>query len=1083
MSVRGFSAGISGVLMAVFLVGGVLFAQTDTGKIEGFVRDKDTGQPLAGAQVAVEGTRLGNITTDDGYYFILNVPAGLHSVKCNFTGYQTVTQTSVRILVGHTATVDFNLSGTVIALEGITVEAEAEPLIVRDNTMTKQRQTAEQIEALPISNLDALINMQAGVQGQRGGRISIRGGRVGEEAVYVDGVLVKNFAQESLMNPVLSNTSLSQLMPQLRGHEPDNSPLDVNLNAVEEITIITGGFQAEYGLAKSGVVNIVTKEGGMEYRGRVRYRTDGVLPRTMDFGFNEIEGSFGGPVPLVPYTFFHGSAQVQGRADWSPTDTREEFGFHTINQTVVDRINAVIGPSHARKASLAEFEQVFDIMGMPNPARREGNIGDYFSIAEKVTSSPIEGLKLIQTFNHDRTQRIDYSWSRSFYWQGNLLDRKRTTNLMAGADWTIQKSGRRSSNLQVRASYMKDKTVVGQPWEHSLLTRSTIGGFGWKDIKTWGEAARFDLYNFLLYDPWYNQVEDWPNRLYTLWNSGWILETLDQNQNGSFDFMEDENLEVVNEISTESMNADFRFLASELGITRWGRDDPETHRGPWGISNSVFRDGGQGGIYFERRAYNPFAQSKDQKYGLKVDFDSQIDRYNRIKLGVDMQYSDNYNYDGGYSYPPATLLDNEPYVLSAYAQNRFDLGDFVLDFGIRVDHMDPKGDEATSLKNYPGEMAKKHTRKITEFAPRVGVAFPVTDRTQVRFSFGHFYQPPSWRMLLRGDRLMQGQAVLDMSRTVSFEAGFTAMLAQDMTIDIVGYHKDVQGDFAYRQYIIPPGDLGTTTVTNMAYANVKGADFDFNVRVGNYFNGRLSYALQFARTTETEPGTKETSLISQKDPITQELQYLPSFEDPLGYDRTHTINAQTYLSLPQDFRQGTWEGKILNNVNMAVIFRLRTGSPFDLRFMGGRTTGGRSILPLTNAARGATSKSFDLRVGKTFSLGQRRKISVFADITNLFYNRGFRSMYYPGVIKTIDEEIVSLEKRRPDPIAAKITWLPILVDPQDEDDYWWMRQHDLDQDGIISGDEWRIMKVLNHVMGYQPNGSARWIRLGVEYSF
>ena len=397
--------------------------------------------------------------------------------------------------------------------------------------------------------------------------------------------------------------------------------------------------------------------------------------------------------------------------------------------------------------------------------------------------------------------------------------------------------------------------------------------------------------------------------------------------------------------------------------------------------------------------------------------------------------------------------------------------------------MDPRGDEATALKNYPGEMALKHTRKITEFSPRVGVAFPVTDRTQVRFSFGHFYQPPSWRTLLRGDRLLQGQAIVDMKRNVNFEAGFAAMLTDELTVDIVGFHKDVQGEWAYRKFIIPPGDLGTTTVTNMGYANIKGADFNLDIRVGNYLNSHISYSLLFARTTETEPGDKETALISAKDPITQELQYLPSFEDPLGYDRTHTMNAQTYLFLPDDFRQGTWEGLILKNVNATLRFRLHTGSPYDLSYMGGRTTGGRAVLPLTNAARGATYKTFDLRVGKTFNLGQRRKIKFFADITNLFYNRGFRAMYSPGAIKSIDEEIVSLEKRRPDPVAAEITWLPITVDPQNEDDYWWMRQHDLDQDGIISGDEWRIMKVLNHVMGYQPNASPRWIRLGAEFSF
>ncbi|MEA2062815.1 MAG: hypothetical protein U9P14_03880, partial [Gemmatimonadota bacterium] len=65
----------------------------------------------------------------------------------------------------------------------------------------------------------------------------------------------------------------------------------------------------------------------------------------------------------------------------------------------------------------------------------------------------------------------------------------------------------------------------------------------------------------------------------------------------------------------------------------------------------------------------------------------------------------------------------------------------------------------------------------------------------------------------------------------------------------------------------------------------------------------------------------------------------------------------------------------------------------------------------------------------------------------------------------------------------EISGLPITVDLNDTLNYWWMRQHDLDQDGVITGDEWRIMKVLEHVMNYEPNGAARWIRMGIEYSF
>src|SRR3989339_1984974 len=91
-----------------------LSAQLTTGKIEGTVRDKDTGQPVSGVQVQVEGTRLGNISNADGYYFILSVPPGRRNVVFTYTGYQKTTVSNQLLLAGQTATVDCEISSTVV---------------------------------------------------------------------------------------------------------------------------------------------------------------------------------------------------------------------------------------------------------------------------------------------------------------------------------------------------------------------------------------------------------------------------------------------------------------------------------------------------------------------------------------------------------------------------------------------------------------------------------------------------------------------------------------------------------------------------------------------------------------------------------------------------------------------------------------------------------------------------------------------------------------------------------------------------------------------------------------------------------
>ncbi|MGH7565228.1 MAG: carboxypeptidase-like regulatory domain-containing protein, partial [Gemmatimonadota bacterium] len=113
---RGFTARVSVLALGAFaflvLSGSAAFAQV-TGKVIGTVTDSDTGQPLVGAQVVVEGTNLGNVTNEDGYYFVNTVPVGVQGLTAQYLGYQTTTNEQ-RILAGQTMTLDFQLSSEVV---------------------------------------------------------------------------------------------------------------------------------------------------------------------------------------------------------------------------------------------------------------------------------------------------------------------------------------------------------------------------------------------------------------------------------------------------------------------------------------------------------------------------------------------------------------------------------------------------------------------------------------------------------------------------------------------------------------------------------------------------------------------------------------------------------------------------------------------------------------------------------------------------------------------------------------------------------------------------------------------------------
>ncbi len=287
-------------------------AQQTTGKIQGRFVDSQTGQPLAGAQVIIVGTALGNVTNDEGYYFINNVPAGEWDIRGQYIGYQTVTVRNQRVLAGQTMTVDFSMTTEAIALEPITVQGEPNPLVPRDQVQTKAFVTGEAVRAIPVESVRDVVALMPGVvdpavlpdgDSRELGQV-IRGGRPGEAAVYVDGVLVRNFSGGS------------------------QSQINISTNAVEEVDLLLGGFGAEYGQAKSGVINVVTRGGGAEFSGAVTFETDRIEIEN-SYGYSRLEATVSGPI-LGEKWGFSLSGTAIGMEDADPAFLGSDAGVITF---------------------------------------------------------------------------------------------------------------------------------------------------------------------------------------------------------------------------------------------------------------------------------------------------------------------------------------------------------------------------------------------------------------------------------------------------------------------------------------------------------------------------------------------------------------------------------------------------------------------------------------------------------------------------------------------------------------------------------------------------------------------------------
>ncbi|SVA11241.1 uncharacterized protein METZ01_LOCUS64095, partial [marine metagenome] len=215
---------------------GYLFSQT-TGKISGSVTDRKNVEPLPGVNIYLENTSFGTASDANGNFTIINIPPGKYTLKADMIGYKSVKLERMNISVNRTVSLKIEMDETVLEGEVVTVEV-SRVAQKKDQTGTIKNISGDEINALPVESVGSVINMQAGVVNGH-----FRGGRNTEVTYMIDGVQVdETFG---------GNSAAVEIQPE----------------AVQDLEVITGTFNAEYGRAMSGVVNVVTRDGGPKFEG------------------------------------------------------------------------------------------------------------------------------------------------------------------------------------------------------------------------------------------------------------------------------------------------------------------------------------------------------------------------------------------------------------------------------------------------------------------------------------------------------------------------------------------------------------------------------------------------------------------------------------------------------------------------------------------------------------------------------------------------------------------------------------------------------------------------------------------------
>jgi len=831
------------ILLAICMLAllcSAVFAGT-TGKITGVVKDADTGEPLPGANIIVKGTQMGAATNLQGEYIIINVPPGVYTLRTSMMGYKTHITQQVRVSIDLTTKINANLQPSVIEGEEVTIVAER-PLVQMDKTSSLSSVGASQIKDMPVQSVNAVLEIQAGVVRQGGG-FHIRGGRSDEVAFWVDGVPVTN----------VSNYSQG---------------ITVENNAVQELQVISGTFNAEYGQAMSGIVNIITKEGSPKYSGQVRgwvgdyvtnrdqfdvldrvntlYDTtgtaigsEGVSSNPLD-GYNKdhnMEASLSGPVPFTndKVTFFT-------NARWHDY-SGYQYGRNWFKPTGVPGDSSLVAMNQATN----------------------------YSAQGKLTWKPVGGLKMSYNMIWNKYDRpYSYDQSRRYVPFATQQNHNQSQSHIFSLNHVLSPK----TFYEVRVNYYNSES-------ESYVFDDT---YAMPDYYIYIYPDSSDTGEFLPEQVLYPHAG---HPSYSAEDSV-LFETLKQDRR-QYEWVIDPDGDV-------------------------GYIHPDSNAVP--TSYSFLNDGMGHGR----------SKNRTTTWIGKFDISSQVNKYNLIKAGLEVRSHEleSHSFDVIAATDPASNQEIVPFTpsipapeipgrsdyirnpreFSGYIQDKIEFKEVILNVGVRFDWFDANyvvpadpddPDAYHPMKNkhiyrdwqeppaglnqseYEAYMAgfeeftlderrsimQKDVSPKMQVSPRLGIAYPISDAGVIHFSYGHFFQTPQYNQIYQnpdfkidpsGSYNVFGNADLDAKKTVQYEIGLQQQLTRDLGIDITVFYKDIRdwvGTSPLHETVIP--SVLYSSYENKDYSNVRGITFKLEKRYANNFSANLDYSFQIAEGSYSNP--------------------------------------------------------------------------------------------------------------------------------------------------------------------------------------------------------------------------------------
>jgi len=731
-----------------------------TGKIAGRVTDAN-GNPLIGATVMVVETSYGAMTDANGEYFIINLQPGIYDVEATMVGMSTKTAVGVAVVVDQTSPMNFSLDVESYGHTTIVV-TDSRGMIMMDATETFHVVGRDEIKTMPVAGIADIVNRQAGATTREG--LHMRGGRAGEVTYMVDGV--------------------AQVDPTRRSFTSS-----IPLSGVAEMSTISGGFGAEYGNAQSGVINIVTREGGRDYTGSLNWNGNNWqelgLASDWTWGGTSVEepgewrwsnvspfseartnlgATVGGPEPFTSFLlpaigldipgdmrmFFAGEYLQEGGG----MDGRYGYGFDDWQTTWTGNLKLTYKPNPKTKINLTGYYMDSDFgYGIGSwsqyDSRWRWNLYELAYIDEDPLS---------ETYGDTLAWGENILWGCPTYFRKNFSFGISVTQTLSDATFMEIKLNQFQSG--------RDNMIYNNPSDTTNTTEFYGSDFTW--------------------DEWQNTTP-------------------------------------------------IRYVDTDL-FYRGGRN-----RRVWGETRSTIST-------FRTDITSQINQQHQLKAGIEGKYYDVFDYYVDLASGGNI-YAGRYHVFPHTA--SAYIQDKMEYRgMIVNAGLRFDYFDPSFD-DYPADLEDPMNEgtgfgDDDYIKNPISVPVKYH------LSPRVGFSHPITERDVLHFTYGHYFQTPEFNDMysgsdynLSGAYPTVGNPVLSAEETISYEVGVKHMFDDITMIDVTGYYKDITGLLDTQKNYYTPLESYDLYI-NGDYGNVRGAEFNLLRRPSDFWSGSLNYTYSVA---------------------------------------------------------------------------------------------------------------------------------------------------------------------------------------------------------------------------------------------